>query len=138
MFRYLEAKRQLFPRFYFVSNDDLLEILGQSRNPKAVMPHMLKCFDNVKTLELEQPPQKAKPMEAKGMYSADGEFVPFSKPCILSGAVETWLTRVEDEMRNSLRQQMSMTVCTSSRFKTFFAHCNASLAHTSLPKPCLL
>jgi hypothetical protein len=42
---YLDTKRAAFPRFYFVSDDELLAVLGTS-DPTSVQEHMLKLFDN--------------------------------------------------------------------------------------------
>lgn len=82
---YLETKRQFFPRFYFLSNDDLLEILGQSKNPEAVQPHMKKCFDNIKTLDLAKMRDH---YEATHMNSAEGEKVELKAIVRLEGPVE--------------------------------------------------
>lgn len=48
---YLESKRHAFPRFYFISDDDLLSIIGQN-SPKDIQPHLQKCFAGISRLEM--------------------------------------------------------------------------------------
>ncbi len=99
---FLETKREAFPRFFFLSNDELLEILSQTREPKAVQPHLSKCFDNIKKLQFKDDARH----DILAMISAEGERVEFSQPVIPHGNVEYWLLNVEAMMRQSLHDTL--------------------------------
>ena len=92
---YLETKRSAFPRFYFLSNDELIEILSQTRNVHAVQPHLGKCFDAIKKVEFTP---EADSKEIIGMFSPETEFVEFSESVFAEGPVEKWLTSIEEMM----------------------------------------
>ncbi|VDM31966.1 unnamed protein product [Hydatigera taeniaeformis] len=94
---YLETKRQAFPRFFFLSDDELLEILSQAKNPTAVQPHLKKCFENIAKLQFESD------LEITAMYSSEGEKIPFEKTIRPIGNVEDWMSEIEDIMRFSIR-----------------------------------
>ncbi|XP_063958044.1 dynein axonemal heavy chain 6-like isoform X2 [Lytechinus pictus] len=105
---YLETKRLVFPRFYFLSNDDLLDILAQSKNPDAVQPHLVKCFGNIKSLEFQREPKL--PPTVRAMISAEGEAIFLPKNVRARNPVEQWLGSVESAMFDSVRRNLKESV----------------------------
>lgn len=106
---YLEVKRVAFPRFYFLSNDELLEILAQTKNPHAVQPHLRKCFDAIARIEFgvkEGEKKGEKVQTILAMVSPEGEKVQFNRGLKARGPVEDWLSKVEDAMYAALKRCM--------------------------------
>lgn len=81
---YLETKRLAFPRFYFVSSADLLDILSNGTQPSFVVKHLTKLFDSIAKLKFEGEDNN---MVAQGMIAKDSEYVEFSEICEIQGAV---------------------------------------------------
>lgn len=101
---YLETKRLAFPRFYFVSSADLLDILSNGNQPELVQRHLTKLFDSIAKLLFVQEGGKNTKM-ARGMIAKDfDETVRFNSICDCNGKVENWLNRVTDAMRATLHR----------------------------------
>lgn len=107
-----------------------------------VTRHLLKLFDNLADLSFKDDVDDGgldpKTPVALGMYSREGEYVPFSQPCVCEGQVrhndthnissldaafekhsvclfivlqaECWLSALEKSMRSTVRQEISEAV----------------------------
>uniref|UniRef100_A0A670JQ67 Dynein axonemal heavy chain 11 n=1 Tax=Podarcis muralis TaxID=64176 RepID=A0A670JQ67_PODMU len=106
---YLETKRLAFPRFYFVSSADLLDILSKGAQPKQVTCHLIKLFDNTADLKFQDDKEQSSNI-ALGMYSKEKEYVPFTAEFKCGGQVETWLKRLEKVMCETVRHHITEAV----------------------------
>ncbi|CAJ1329579.1 unnamed protein product [Effrenium voratum] len=122
---YLEQKKKSFPRFYFVANGALLDILSNGNKPLKVAEYLGDVFDGIRlslgavramakalsrwdglgTLDFSKDPQYGR--MACGHRAKDGEFVAWPADpgiFVLEGPVEQYLAGLESHVRLALRE----------------------------------
>ena len=103
---FCEGKKMAFPRFYFLSNDELLEILSEAKDPIKVQPFICKCFESIK--EVEFTPE----VTIVSLVSFEQEKVPFVRainPAEMGG-VENWMLEIQNVMQQSLLKVASDSI----------------------------
>ena len=96
---FLDTKKMAFPRFYFLSNDELLEILSEAKDPVKIQPFVKKCFEAVKELEFTDG-------VITSVVSPEGEKLPLIRPIdpAATGAVEKWMLELEQCIKDTLHR----------------------------------
>lgn len=136
--QYLDGKKDIFPRFYFVSTASLLEILSNGNFPPRLQPHFGNCFDGIQSFDFVNLQSTLEPKEALGgksgkktitslyveeqfsaiaMISKEGEIVQFSESHLIQGPVENWFNDLVYLMQEILRQKINEAVESSALWR---------------------
>lgn len=99
LFFFLQTKRNAFPRFYFLSDDDLLELLGQSTKEPIIQKHIKKLFSGINRLQIES---KNGSQSIVKIASAEGEELKLKEPIAMIGPIETWLSHLLKQIKITL------------------------------------
>lgn len=106
--------RKVFPlRFYFVGDEDLLEIIGNSKNVAKLQKHFKKMFAGVSSILLNEDNTVV-----LGISSREGEEILYKTPVSITEhpKINEWLTMVEKEMRVTLAKLLAESVTEVTSF----------------------
>ena len=106
LYNFLEKQRQNFARFYFIGDEDLLEIIGNSKDVNKITRHFNKMFAGMNSLLSDDGD------ELKGMLSREFEEVFFEKKVKISEdpVVYQWLRKVQEQMHFTLATKLEKAV----------------------------
>ncbi|KAH1736859.1 hypothetical protein KXX25_005215 [Aspergillus fumigatus] len=110
---YLERERISFPRFYFVGDEDLLEIIGNSNDIFRVAKHFKKMFAGLSGVLMDDE------NNIVGITSKEGEEVRLKREISLvkTPRINDWLTALETSMKLTLAELLGEAI---EQFETIY------------------
>jgi dynein heavy chain len=101
---FLDSRRREFPRYYFVSEADLLDILSNGGNPKKILVHISKVYLATKTLVLDENTcsESGRPLAIEFVSGVGSEVCKFEPPVKLDGKVEIYMQTILDGQKQSI------------------------------------
>ncbi len=138
---FLDGRRRLFPRYYFVSESDLLDILSNGSTPEKVLKHIPKVYLQTKTLVLSDTKSETKRPSAVRLISGVGvEEMEFEPPVPLEGKVEKYMKDILEGMKKSLFENVkrSLVRYTSMSRPEWIMHKNPVTGKPSDPAQVIL
>ena len=114
---YLDQKRAAFPRFFFVADATLLEVLSQGSNPQAIQPHLQSVFDSVVSVQFDK---KEKTL-INVIESAEGQSARLMTQVKAEGNIEEWLNALLNAMQKTMNRivQAAALDCESMAIEPF-------------------
>nr|XP_045615668.1 dynein axonemal heavy chain 7-like isoform X1 [Procambarus clarkii] len=111
VYTYLDNKRRIFPRLFFLSNEELISLLCE-KDVMHLENHTRKCFDGVHSLHLDDN------CDIYAVSSKEGEVVSLIKKLPTANAhqsIENWLLQFQESLIYTLKMKTCAGVDTWSR-----------------------
>ncbi|CAL4211478.1 unnamed protein product, partial [Meganyctiphanes norvegica] len=106
IFSYLQDRKEAFPRFWFLSNDDLINAISTVISAEYSVPFLNKIFTNIAKIKEEKGPTGSP--EIVGIFSGEGEFLELNSYVTVMGSFDSWLKKViygiEVTLKENLKQ----------------------------------
>lgn len=103
----LESKRQRCPRFYLLSDEDLIEVLCCGSNLDNVSQNIGLVFNQLKSLNIDSSTNDKKIV---GCFGKSGEYFPLEMPIIFRGSIEELINSIQISIPDSIRYLLELSL----------------------------
>jgi len=125
---YIDKKKTIFPRFYFISQEDLIEIISQTKDLNKIKDNLKKIFDNIHFIELKDDKLITK------ILSQLQESLTLREPILIHGKnVEVWMLDLECKMFETVKFCLEKAIeyhATTPKNEWIFSHSGQSILHS--------